>query len=91
MAKGKRELMEMAVDDLKLQETQDVYRISLIRAVESEALRLMQTTRDLKRQEALVVVGLESLDPDQIPHWQDYFDVKLTFDARRITKHRRRS
>jgi len=83
VAKGKRELMEMAVDDLKLQETQDGYRISLIRAVESEALRLMQTTRDLKRQEARVV----GLDPDQIPHWQDYFDVKLTFDARRITKH----
>ncbi len=44
----------------------------------------MQTTRNLKGQEARVVVGL---DPDQIPHWQDYFDVKLTFDARRITKH----
>ena len=52
VAKGKRELMEMAVDDLKLQETQDGYRISLIRAVESEALRLIRrlaTSRGRRR------------------------------------------
>ena len=83
VAQGKRDLMEMAVDDLQLQPTQDGYRISLIRAVESEALRLMQTIRDLKKQESRVV----GLDPDTVLHWQDSFDVKLTFDARRITKH----
>jgi hypothetical protein len=83
VAKGKRELMEMAVDDLKLQPTPDGYRISLISSVEAEALRLMQMIRDLKRQESRLV----GLDPDELPHWQDYFDVKLTFDARRITKH----
>jgi len=83
VAKGKRELMEMAAEDLKLQAIPDGYRISLKRAVESEALRLMQTTRDLKKKEARVA----NLDPDVIPHWQDSFDVKLTFDARRVTKH----
>ncbi len=47
------------------------------------AVRLMQTIHDLKRQAARVV----DLDPDQIPHWQDFFDVKLTFDVRQATKH----
>ncbi len=76
----------MAEEDLKLQPTQDCYCISLIRGIESEALRLMQTIRDLKRQESRLV----GLDPDKLLHWQDYFDkfdVKLTLDARRITKH----
>ena len=25
-------------------------------------------------------------DPDLTPHWKDLFEIKLTFDARRITK-----
>jgi hypothetical protein len=45
---------------------------------------LMQMIRDLKRQESRLV----SLDPNELSHRQDHFDsdVKLTFDARRITK-----
>ncbi len=43
----------------------------------------MQTISDLKKQQSRVV----GLDPDTVPHWQDFFNVKLTFDAHRITKH----
>jgi hypothetical protein len=43
MAAMKRDIMDMAVDDLEFQDTTDGYRISLKRAVEMEELRLMQT------------------------------------------------
>jgi len=82
IAKCKRELMVLAVEDLALQPTPDGYRISLIRTVEREALRLMQTINTSKNQEVRAV-GQE-LDR---PNWQDHYHVKLTFDARRITKH----
>ena len=82
IAKCKRELMVLAVEDLALQPTPDGYRISLIRTVEREALRLMQTINTSKNQEVRAV-GQE-LDR---PNWQDHYHVKLTFDARRVTKH----
>ena len=83
VAKAKRELMEMAVEDLQLKLTPDGYRISLQRAVEMEALRLMQRVSTSKNKES----RLTCLDPDRVLHWQDFFHVKLTFDARRVTKH----
>ena len=82
IAKCKRELMVLAVEDLDLQPTPDGYRISLIRTVEREALRLMQTIDTSKNREVRAVgQELDGLN------WQDHYHVKLTFDARRITKH----
>jgi hypothetical protein len=83
LAQAKRELMELAVQDLKLTATPDGYRISLKRAVEMEALRLMQMVSTSKNRESRLV----NLNPDERLNWQDHFDVKLTFDARRVTKH----
>jgi hypothetical protein len=74
--------MVLAVEDLELQPTPDGYRISLFRTVERETLRLMQTINTSKHQEVRAV-GQE-LDR---PNWQDHYHVKLTFDARRVTKH----
>jgi hypothetical protein len=82
MATMKRCIMDMAVDDLEFQDTKDGYRISLKRAVEMEALRLMQTSKKKGSSEKRNV----GLEPDG-HGWQDHFHIKLTFDARRITKH----
>ena len=82
IAKCKRELMVLAVEDLELQPTPDGYRTSLIRTVEREALRLMQMINTSKNKEVRAV----GQEPD-LPNWQDHYHVKLTFDARRITKH----
>ncbi len=91
LAQAKREFMELAVQDLKLTATPDGYRISLKRAVEMEALRLMQMVSTSKNRESRLV----NLNPDERfkLNWQDHFDVKLTFDARRApsTARRRRS
>jgi hypothetical protein len=78
--------MEMAVEDLQLSATPDGYRISLQRAVEMEALRLMQTIRSSKFAGGGMEARTVGLDPDDSRNWQDFFHVKLTFDARRITK-----
>jgi hypothetical protein len=86
VAKAKRELMELAVEDLQLSATPDGYRISLLRAVEMEALRLMQTIRSSKFAGGGMEARTVGLDPDDSLNWQDFFHVKLTFDARRITK-----
>ena len=82
IARCKRELMELAVVDLELQPTPDGYRTSLIRTVETEALRLMQMINTSKNKEVRAV----GQTPDLL-NWQDHYHVKLTFDARRITKH----
>jgi hypothetical protein len=86
VAKAKRELMELAVEDLQLSATPDGYRISLIRAIEMEALRLMQTIRSSKFAGGGMEARTVGLEPDASLNWQDFFHVKLTFDARRITK-----
>jgi hypothetical protein len=86
VAKAKRELMELAVEDLQLSATPDGYRISLIRLIEMEALRLMQALRSSKFAGGGMEARTVGLDPDTCLNWQDLFHVKLTFDARRITK-----
>jgi hypothetical protein len=86
VAKAKRELMELAVEDLQLSATPDGYRISLIRAIEMEALRLMQTIRSSRFAGGGMEARTVGLEPDDSLNWQDFFHVKLTFDARRITK-----
>jgi hypothetical protein len=85
MANMKSVIMDMAVEDLEVKDTRDGYRISLKRAVEMEALRLMQTIDTSKKRFRGEVLSV-GLEPDG-HGWQDHFHIKLTFDARRITKH----
>jgi hypothetical protein len=85
MANMKSVIMDMAVEDLEVKDTRDGYRISLKRAVEMEALRLMQTI-DTSKKRFRGEVRSVGLEPDG-HGWQDHFHIKLTFDARRITKH----
>ncbi len=49
LADMKRAIMDMAVEDLEVKDTRDGYLISLKRAVEMEALRLMQTIDTSKK------------------------------------------
>jgi hypothetical protein len=73
-----------AEHDLEIFETPDGYRISLRRAVEMEASRIMQTvaTTDSGK------VTVRSVGVQPGGHgWQDEFDIKITFDARRVTRH----
>ena len=77
--------MELAVEDLQLSATPDGYRISLIRAIEMEALRLMQTIRSSRFAGGGMEARTVSLDPDTSINWQDLFHVKLA--ARRMLNH----
>ena len=65
-------------------ETPDGYRTNLKRAVEMEASRIMQTiaTSDSGKVEVRTV----GEQPGN-HRWQDLFENKITFDARRVTKH----
>ena len=84
MASAKKGIMRLVEHDLELYETPDGYRISLRRAVEMEASRIMQTvaTTDSGR------VTVRSVGVQPGGHgWQDFFDIKITFDARRVTRH----
>ena len=76
--------MRLAEHDLEMYETPDGYSISLRRAVEMEASRIMQmmaTTASGK-----VTARMVGVQPGE-HGWQDLFDIKITFDARRVTKH----
>ena len=89
MSAAKKGIMRLAEEDLEIFETPDGYRISLKRAVEMEASRIMQTiamselgvTTDSGK--TVRTVGVQPGGHG----WQDLFDVKITFDARRVTKH----
>jgi len=84
MASAKKGIMRLAEHDLEIFETRDGYRISLRRAVEMEASRIMQTvaTTDSGK------VTVRSVGVQPGGHgWQDEFDIKITFDARRVTRH----
>ena len=84
MSAAKKGIMRLAEDDLEVIETQDGYRINLKRAVEMEASRLMQTiSMSSKGTSEARVVGVQPGGHG----WQDLFDVKLTLDARRVTRH----
>ena len=84
MSEAKKGIMRLAEADLEIIETPDGYRINLKRAVEMEASRIMQTiaTSDSGKVEVRTV----GVQPGG-HRWQDLFDVKITFDARRVTKH----
>jgi hypothetical protein len=77
-------LATLQAEDLNMQATADGWFISPRAAIEMEILRLMQVVNDNgSRQES----GGRSTGVKPGFHgWQDHFDVKITLDARRITK-----
>jgi hypothetical protein len=84
MAAAKKGIMRLAEADLELEETPDGYRISLKRAVEMEASRIMQEIAMTETSKLTArVVGVQPGGHG----WQDLFDIKITFDARRVTRH----
>ena len=84
MSAAKKGIARLAEADLEIVETPDGYRISLKRAVEMEASRIMQTVAisDTSKLTARTV----GVQPGG-HRWQDIFDIKITFDARRVTRH----
>ena len=89
MSAAKKGIMRLAEEDLEIFATPDGYRISLKRAVEMEASRLMQTIA-MSELGVMTDSGQEVRTVGVQPGghgWQDLFDVKITFDARRVTKH----
>ena len=89
MSAAKKGIMRLAEEDLEIFETPDGYRISLKRAVEMEASRIMQTI-SMSELGVMKDSGKEVRTVGVQPGghgWQDLFDVKITFDARRVTKH----
>jgi hypothetical protein len=84
MTEAKKGIMRLAESDLEIITTPDGYRINLKRAVEMEASRIMQTIAT--SESGKVEVRTVGVQPGG--HcWQDLFDIKITFDARRVTKH----
>ena len=84
MTAAKKGIMRLAESDLEIITTPDGYRINLKRAVEMEASRIMQTIAT--SESGKVEVRTVGVQPGGY-RWQDLFDVKITFDARRVTKH----
>ena len=83
LRRARREIMSKASEDLKVYPTHDGWFISLwsAAAVETEILRLMQVIGIKNtRQE----VAGRSLDCTW--RWEDHYDIKITLDARRITR-----
>ena len=73
------ELFKLCVADLQIFPTPDGWFVSPRAVVEMEILRLMQQVDG----ESGRNVGI---GPDDGHRWQDHFNVKITLDARRITK-----
>jgi len=84
MTEAKKGIMRLAESDLEIITTPDGYRINLKRAVEMEASRIMQTIAT--SESGKVEVRAVGVQPGG-HRWQDLFDIKITFDARRVTKH----
>ena len=84
MSAAKKGIERLAEADLEIAETRDGYRISLKRAVEMEASRIMQTIAISETSKLTArTVGVQPGGH----RWQDFFDIKITFDARRVTRH----
>jgi hypothetical protein len=70
--------------------TPDGQRISLRRAVEMEASRIMQTvaTTDSGKESVVYAHTMRSVGVQPGGHgWQEEFDIRTTFDAGRVTRH----
>ena len=85
LAAASSHLKGLAKEDLQISATPDGWWISPRAAIEMELLRLQQmpvarTTRYETKGRAVGHAG-----PDGFA-WQDHFNIKITFDARRITK-----
>ena len=81
LRKARKELMAKAGKDLETYATPDGWFISLRAAVETEILNLMQMT-NVKC--SLKEVACRSLDCNL--RWEDHYHIKITLDARRITR-----
>ena len=82
MASAKRLLWLLAMDDLEVMPTDDGFFVNLRAACEMEALRLLQTEGLKDRLHS----GTRSVGLAENVRWQDLWHVKITLDARRVTK-----
>ena len=78
---ARNEISERADKDLETYATPDGWFISVRAAVEAEILRLMQivNAKDTRKE-----VACRTLDGNL--RWEDHYHIKITLDARRITK-----
>ena len=78
---ARTEISEKADKDLETYATPDGWFISVKAAVEAEILRLMQivNAKDTRKE-----VACRTLDGNL--RWEDHYHIKITLDARRITK-----
>ena len=82
MASAKRLLWLLAQDDLLIMPSDDGFYVNLRAACEMEALRLLQTYGLSHRLNS----GTRSMGLETYALWQDLWHVKITLDARRVTK-----
>ena len=82
---ARKELEELAIEDLNIYETPDGWFVSARAAVEMEILRLMQEVHVGKGARTRAGDRVTGIGPDG-HGWQDHFHVKITLDARRITR-----
>ena len=82
MASAKRLLWLLALDDLLVMPSDDGFFVNLRAACEMEALRLLQTEGLNNRLNS----GTRSVGLEENVRWQDLWHVKITLDARRVTK-----
>ena len=84
---AKKHLEECAKEDLKIYSTQDGWFASIRSTIEMELLRMMQMpstkVSHSRNESGSRLIGY--CGPDQLD-WQDEFHVKITLDARSITK-----
>ena len=85
LREARKELEELAIEDLNMYETPDGWFVSVRAAVEMEILRLMQEVHVGKGARTRAGDRVTGIGPDG-HGWQDHFHVKITLDARRITR-----
>ena len=83
LSAARKDIEEKQKEDLKMEATADGWMISPRAAVEMEILRMMQVTSMGSRKES----GARSVGVEPERNlWQDHYHIKITLDARRITK-----
>ena len=85
LREARKELEELAIEDLRVYETPDGWFVSARAAIEMEILRIMQEVHVGKGARTGAGDRVTGIGPGG-HGWQDHFDVKLTLDARRITR-----
>ena len=85
LREARKELETLATEDLMYYSTADGWFVSARAAVEMEVSRLMQVINKGANTRAEAGGRIAGIMPDG-HGWQDHFDVKITLDARRITR-----